>query len=123
MSADDAAMWTPSDDQIARANLTRFIGEARARSGGRGGDFTSLYEWSIESPEDFWPLVWAFCDVRAEQRPDGRQWESALIGRERMAPPDETRGPKWFTGARLNFAENLLRFGDDREALVAWSED
>jgi acetoacetyl-CoA synthetase len=31
-------------------------------------------------------------------------------------------GPRWFTGARLNFAENLLRFRDDREALVLWTE-
>jgi acetoacetyl-CoA synthase len=40
-----------------------------------------------------------------------------------MAPPDDARGPKWFSGATLNFAENLLRFDDDREALVAWTED
>ncbi len=39
-----------------------------------------------------------------------------------MAPPDPTRGPSWFTGARLNFAENLLRHRDDREALVLWTE-
>ena len=30
-----------------------------------------------------------------------------------MAPPDPVLGPRWFTGARLNFAENLLRRYDD----------
>jgi acetoacetyl-CoA synthetase len=39
-----------------------------------------------------------------------------------MAPPESRRGPRWFDGARLNFAENLLRFRDDRDALVAWNE-
>jgi acetoacetyl-CoA synthetase len=39
-----------------------------------------------------------------------------------MAPPDPELGPRWFTGARLNFAENLLRHRDDREALVSWTE-
>ena len=39
-----------------------------------------------------------------------------------MAPPDPGLGPRWFTGARLNFAENLLRFGDERDALVLWTE-
>lgn len=39
-----------------------------------------------------------------------------------MAPPDPELGPRWFTGARLNFAENLLRYRDDREALVLWTE-
>jgi acetoacetyl-CoA synthetase len=39
-----------------------------------------------------------------------------------MAPPDPLLGPRWFEGARLNFAENLLRFRDDGEALVSWTE-
>jgi acetoacetyl-CoA synthetase len=39
-----------------------------------------------------------------------------------MAPPDPELGPRWFVGARLNFAENLLRYRDDREALVFWCE-
>jgi acetoacetyl-CoA synthetase len=40
-----------------------------------------------------------------------------------MAPPDPVLGPRWFRGARLNFAENLLRFDDAREALVFWNEE
>ena len=39
-----------------------------------------------------------------------------------MAPPDPERGPRWFPGARLNFAENLLRYRDDHPALVFWNE-
>ena len=120
---DDEPVWAPSPEQIARANLTRFIGDARRVAGARVSDFASLYQWSIEAPEDFWPLVWRFCGVVAEQRPDGSQWDSVLFGRERMGPPSDASGPTWFSGAKLNFAENLLRFDDDREALVAWTED
>jgi acetoacetyl-CoA synthetase len=39
-----------------------------------------------------------------------------------MAPPDHELGPRWFDGARLNFAENLLRFHDERLAIIAWNE-
>src|SRR2546429_9242475 len=39
-----------------------------------------------------------------------------------MTPPDPVQGPRWFPGARLNFAENLLRQGDAHPALVAWNE-
>ena len=39
-----------------------------------------------------------------------------------MAPPDPALGPRWFLGARLNFAENLLRFRDDHPALIARNE-
>ena len=35
-----------------------------------------------------------------------------------MAPPAAELGPAWFEGARLNFAENLLRRRDDAPALV-----
>src|SRR3954463_13420594 len=119
MNLDEEPMWAPSAEQVARANMTRFIEQARSSSGGRVVDFNSLYDWSVDCPEKFWPLVWEFCDVRAEKRADGSKWDSVLIGRDRMAPPDEALGPEWFTGARLNFAENLLKFGDNREALVS----
>ena len=79
-------------------------------------DFQSLYRWSVARPDAFWPEVWDFCGVVAEP------WDEVVVGLERMAPPDPTLGPRWFTGARLNFAENLLRFADDREALVFWNE-
>jgi len=39
-----------------------------------------------------------------------------------MAPPEEERGPRWFPGARLNFAENLLRYTDEQPAIVFWNE-
>src|SRR5262249_31106739 len=35
---------------------------------------------------------------------------------------DPALGPSWFPGARLNFAENLLRFRDDTRAIVSWNE-
>jgi acetoacetyl-CoA synthetase len=45
-----------------------------------------------------------------------------IVGLDRMAPPDPALGPHWFAGARLNFAENLLRHDDERDALVFWNE-
>jgi acetoacetyl-CoA synthetase len=48
--------------------------------------------------------------VIAEERPGRDFWDEVVIGLDRMSPPDATLGPRWFTGARLNFAENMLRF-------------
>jgi acetoacetyl-CoA synthetase len=39
-----------------------------------------------------------------------------------MAPPDPELGPRWFLGAKLNFAENLLRWADKHPALIFWNE-
>jgi acetoacetyl-CoA synthetase len=118
-------LWSPSAEQIERANVTRFIRDAVNTLGGsaaRVRDGGSLYDWSLEAPEQFWPAVWRFCGVLAEERAGRDPWDSVLIGRERLAPPDPVLGPRWFTGARLNFAENLLRHRDDRDALVLWTE-
>ncbi|HEX7938769.1 MAG TPA: acetoacetate--CoA ligase, partial [Gemmatimonadaceae bacterium] len=108
-------LWTPSADQVKRANLTRFMREVGA------SDFPDLYRWSVERREEFWAAVWRFCGVVADERSGRDPWDRVYPGNDRVGPPAET-GATWFSGSRLNFAENLLRFGDDRPALVSWNE-
>ncbi|MFL5449177.1 MAG: acetoacetate--CoA ligase, partial [Gemmatimonadales bacterium] len=66
--------------------------------------------------------VWRFCGVIAEELAGRDPWDSVVVGLDRMVPPDPELGPTWFPGARLNYAENLLRHADDRVALVFWNE-
>ena len=115
-------IWAPTPERIAAANVTRFV-ERMAQRGAPVSDWESLYAWSIGSPAEFWPAVWEFTGVVADDRPGGTPWDEVVRGLGRMAPPDPELGPRWFTGARLNFAENLLRHGDAREALVFWNEN
>jgi len=123
-----APVWIPAPARVAQARLTAFVAALR-----RGAltpvpvdvadGFEALHRWSIDEPEAFWSAVWRFCGVLAEgDVPPGLPRERVLVGRDRMAPPDPTLGPRWFPGARLNFAENLLRRRDDGLALVAWNE-
>jgi acetoacetyl-CoA synthetase len=115
-------LWTPSPEQAARSNLTRFIADVRSRANEDVHDYASLYRWSIARPAEFWGAVWEFCGIVAERDARGSAWRTVLVGGDRMAPPDADSGPRWFDGARLNFAENLLRWRDDRPAVVAWDE-
>jgi acetoacetyl-CoA synthetase len=121
--AADPPVWRPSAEQVARARITEFLarcvadGELPAHAG-----YRELWRWSVEAPERFWPRVWRFCGVVAEERPAGDPWDAVGVGLDRMAPPHPVLGPRWFPGARLNFAENLLRFADDRPAIVSWDE-
>jgi acetoacetyl-CoA synthetase len=119
-------IWTPSAERIARANLTRFIEQVRALGAdGRAEsvhDFESLYEWSIRNVELFWLAVREFGGIVAGPMDPDIACERVLVGRDRMAPPDPVLGPNWFVGTRLNFAENLLRYRDDHEAIVSWNE-
>ena len=116
-------MWRPSAERIKRANLTRFVAFLRERGefvGGRGDvplEYGVLHEWSVTHRERFWRAVVDFCGIVG----DGIA-SASHVGLARMAPPDQRLGPMWFVGARLNFAENLLRYRDERTAIVAWTE-
>ncbi len=116
-------IWRPSREQVREANLTRFIaslhasGELAAGTEGVPLPYGVLHEWSIRNPERFWRATADFCGLIS----DGFD-TSKCTGLDRMAPPDPSLGPTWFGGAKLNFAENLLRFCDDRPAIVSWNE-
>ncbi len=105
-------LWTPGNDAVARSNLTAFLREVR-QSWDPPGVFGTddLYRWSIERPEEFWASVWRFTGIIAEGDP-------STVVRDF----DHMPGASWFPNTQLNFAENLLRFSDDREALVFWNE-
>ena len=129
MTRGDASgpLWAPTPQRAAATNLARFATAARVAgyeppAGAAAVDYPSLYDWSIASPERFWPLVWRFAGVIAEEHPESDPWTEVVRGFDRMAPPDPEAGPRWFLGARLNFAENLLRFRDDHPAIVARHE-
>ena len=105
-------LWQPSPERIAGANLTRFAALVRERHGADAGDYTALHRWSIENRAAFWSAVWEYGAVIGE-RGDG----PVLVDGDRMP------GAKWFPGARLNFAENLLRRRDDATGIVFRGED
>jgi acetoacetyl-CoA synthetase len=121
----DAPLWRPSLERVARSGLAAFARRFQPHcvTPDGGVDYERLHRWSVAKREEFWPAVWRFCGVVAEERPGKDPWDTVAIGLERMAPPDQALGPRWFLGARLNFAENLLRYRDDRQALVSWTED
>ncbi len=124
--AADGPLWTPSAGQIARANVSRFIAEHVRPLGGPASlvrDSHTLHAWSIAHPEPFWAAVWRFTGVIASRGAGTDPWDEVLVGGTRMAPPDAVLGPRWFTGSRLNFAENLLRRRDDGDALILWTEE
>src|SRR5215218_118938 len=122
-----APVWSPGPERAAATNLARFAQAARAAGydppdDAAAVDYPSLWAWSVAHPEQFWPALWRFCDVIADVDSDGTPWTEVVRGLDRMAPPDPNAGPRWFIGARLNFAENLLRYRDDRPALIARHE-
>jgi acetoacetyl-CoA synthetase len=118
----DIPLWSPSPGRIERSQLVSFFSRLRELGLLSGAySYTALYEWSVREPAAFWREWWRWTDVIAEPRA-GDPWDEVVVGLDRMAPPDAQAGPRWFTGARLNYAEHLLRFRDERDAIVSWTE-
>ncbi|MEE8187574.1 MAG: acetoacetate--CoA ligase [Kiloniellales bacterium] len=107
-----APLWQPSAERIAATNLTAFMAQVQKDWGVVTGDYDALYDWSIGEIEKFWLSVWDFCGVIAETR-----------GETVLADGGKMPGARFFPGARLNFAENLLRRRDGADALVFWGEE
>jgi len=106
-------LWAPDPEQVRVARITRFISHINDRHGlTLDSDYFSLQDWAVANPRDFWSGVWKFCEVIASHCGD-----SVLEDVEKFP------GAQWFPQARLNFAENLLRYRDDRIALVSLREN
>ncbi|XP_055940755.1 acetoacetyl-CoA synthetase-like isoform X2 [Argiope bruennichi] len=77
-------------------------------------NYWDLHKWSVDNTEKFWEEIWDYFKVIASQ-----PYEKAFV----------KTGPgfldnKWFTGAKLNYAENLMRMrGSDTIALACLDEE
>ncbi len=105
-------LWTPSKRRVEGSNMYRFMQTVNTRHDQSFSDYNELYQWSVDNPALFWQTIWDFIPIIAS-----RQYEKVLKN------PDSMRDAAWFAGSRLNFAENLLRFRDERTALVFRGED
>ena len=105
-------LWIPSKDRIREANLAKFLALVNQKYKLNIKSYSELYGWSVGKVSDFWSSVWDYTGIVCS-----RQFEKVVDD------PDKFPGAKWFLGARLNFAENLLRHREERVALVSRSEE
>jgi acetoacetyl-CoA synthetase len=100
-------IWIPSPDRVRQANLTRFMTMLNTDWGMKFSDYEQLYQWSITHIPDFWEAMWEFGGVIA-----------STGYRQVVDDLSKMPGAAWFSGSRLNFAENLLRYRDERTAII-----
>ncbi|MGY1643042.1 acetoacetate--CoA ligase [Geodermatophilus sp. SYSU D00703] len=90
-------LWTPTPERVEQTRLMAFTRFAEERTGRSFGDYGALWEWSTTELDEFWSAVWEFFDVRSS--------EPYTV----VLADDTMPGARWFPGARLNFAEHVLR--------------
>ncbi|USD36743.1 acetoacetate--CoA ligase [Ferrimonas sp. SCSIO 43195] len=99
-------IWQPSQSRIDASQMEAFRHFVNDKLALTLSDYQQLHRWSTDHPDQFWQAIWQFSEV------------IGTPGQRLLLDGDKMPGARFFPDARLNFAENLLRYQDDRIALV-----
>jgi acetoacetyl-CoA synthetase len=106
-------LWEPSKEFKENARISDYMNWLGVEKDLTFEDYNDLWEWSVTDLEGFWASVWEYGGVEASQ-----PYEAVLAKREMP-------GAEWFPGARLNYAENILKNAEghlDEPAIMHQSE-
>ena len=106
----ESPLWIPSDERVSQSNLTSFSRYTEELLDKKISSYRELYEWSVSDPGEFWKSIWIISGLI-----HSKPYHSVLSGSGMF-------GAKWFEGAELNFAENLLRYRDEHTAIISARE-
>ena len=104
-------MWQPSTERAEASQMNQFRLFANKKYGMELDNYRDLYNWSVNEITYFWEAVWSFGNPVVS-----KDYQQVVDDDSKMP------GAKWFSGARLNFAENLLRRRDNHTAILSRGE-
>jgi hypothetical protein len=73
-------------------------------------NYDDLHKWSCKHRASFWSEVWSLGEIIHSET-----YENVV---DESIPIDQV--PKWFSGSKLNFAENLLEKGNNDAIAVIY---
>ena len=104
-------MWQPSTERAEASQMNQFRLFVNKKYAIELGNYQDLYNWSVNEINHFWGAVWSFGNPVVS-----KEYQHVVDDDSKMP------GAKWFSGARLNFAENLLRRRDNHTAILSRGE-
>ena len=105
-------LWTPDPEKARQSQIYKYLEFVNEYTGNSFSTYDELWQWSVEHPAAFWGTYWHYSGISYSADFD-----------EVVDDPKKMPGAKWFNGARLNFAENLLKRRDDHPAIIFRGED
>ncbi|MDG6105509.1 acetoacetate--CoA ligase [Dactylosporangium aurantiacum] len=106
-------LWRPPADVRDRTRIGAFLRWLSSERGLEFDGYQDLWQWSVDQPAVFWQAIWDHFEVVAHEPP------AAALPDARMP------GAEWFPGARLNYAEHVLRMpgvADGEPVVLAYSQ-
>jgi len=110
MSDERIPIWSPTKERINNSNIQEYLSFLSSHYKKYFSSYSELYNWSITEIEKFWESIWEYSGIIYSKT------FSVVLAKRIM------HGAQWFKDAELNFAENLLRFKDDKIALISIRE-
>ena len=105
-------LWSPTPRDVETSEMTRFMRYVEKNyNAPRMTTYHELHRWSVTQYSSFWMALWKFIGLKASVQP-------AAAYDDIMKFP----GCKFYPGALMNFAENMLKYRDDRTAMI-WQCD
>ena len=102
-------LWKPSDEVKNSCRMADFMRYVNRRYGTDFQEYAELYKWSVEFIPDFWAALWDYFDIICSKPYD------TVVDDLNHFP-----GAKWFEGAKLNYAENILRYCDKEGTAITF---
>ena len=104
-------LWAPDEARCRATRLHDFMQTLNRRHQLDLNSYQALHQWSTEQSETFWSDLWDYAGIIGDR------------GERVLEHPERMPGARWFPDARLNFAQNLLRYRDQRPAVIFRGED
>jgi len=100
-------LWKPDPEKMKQSQMYKFMHLMADKYHLSKTDYPNFHQWSVEHPADFWGEFWNYTNII-----HAKYFDSVVDDAKRMP------AAKWFDGARLNFAENLLQHRGDKTAII-----
>lgn len=112
---ENTLLYSPASDRINDSNIKAYISFVNNRFKLDIGEYNQLYDWSINSIEDFWLSILEYSGIKYSSK--FTKIIDYKYTYDKVGP-----GANWFPELKLNFAENLLRNKTHKTALLSYNE-
>lgn len=104
-------LWAPNADLLQSARIVDFQHWLKINKGLDFADYTTLYQWSVDYPADFWACIWRYFDII---------YHSPY---SEVLSPAPMPHAKWFDGATLNYAENIFKGKSSQQPAIRFASE
>ncbi len=104
-------LWEPKPEEIEQSRMFQFLKAVNEKFSLSLKNYSQLHQWSIQNYKEFWSFYSSYSGIKFKKVAD------CILSQDSMP------GGKWFEGAEINYAENLLQGPPEKTAIISKFEN